>query len=159
MPSNARMTTAEWSARIVEPVNARAALEQIQSAIDYAESAIDTVMSMYSGTMPPARALLPDLYSALDNAKRARDGVAEIAERTPEATLAPMYVIAGRNLGSKLIDEANSAMDKSAKSESPAAVAAQAAPKIMAKLADLPGPVLFAGLLGLIAWDLSRAKR
>lgn len=158
MPMTERMTSAEWVTDIKEPVTAAAALAQMDKAIAYADAVIDSVMGMYSGTMPPARALMPDLYTALDNAKRARDGVAVVAEKAPDSTLQPMYVIAGRNLGVKLIDTANATLTRAEKT--PKLDKLPSLPNLLPNvLPKLPTPVIFWGGLGLLAWLMTSKRK
>ena len=153
-----RVSSVEWSAGIKEPVTAKEALAQIEAAISYAENAVDTVMDSFAGTAPPARSVLPELYDALDKASRARDAIKVIADRAPDASIQSMYVIAGRNLGVKLIDAANAALDKLASLPKGATVLPQIAKKAAAPLLALGGSTAFWLALGWMAWEISKER-
>lgn len=115
-----RQTSAEWAATITPPVKAKDAVAKLQSAIDYADDAINEVMSMLGGTVPPARSIMPAVYSARDKAVNAREAIKSLADRTPDVEVAPLYLSTGQRLGVELIDAANEAMDKAAKPDSAA---------------------------------------
>lgn len=108
-----RQTSAEWSAGIVPPVTAKDAVAKLQGALDYADDAINEVMStLGTGTLPPPRTIMPDLYKARDKVANARDAVKALADRTPDMHVNPIHLSTGQRLGAELIDAANEAMDK-----------------------------------------------
>lgn len=107
-----RQTSAEWSAGIVPPVTAKDAVAKLQSAIDYADDAVNEVLSTLGGTVPPPRSLMPDLYKARDKVVNAREAIKALADRTPEAHVNPLHVTTGQRLGAELIDAANEALTR-----------------------------------------------
>src|SRR5215831_1597655 len=121
-----RQTSAEWSATIVPPVTAKEAVAKLQSAIDYADDAINEIISNMHGTVPPPRALLPDLYKARDKVVNAREAVKDLADRTPDANINPLHLASGQRLGAELVDAANEALDRASKSDSAAEMVSKA---------------------------------
>lgn len=122
MPTRNRETSTEWAATISEPITAAKAVERLRYAYDYSTDAINAVMASLGGTIPPARDMLPDLYSTRDKVDAAITSMQALADRAPESHVNHTYVDLGVKLGMKLIDESNKAMDKAVKEDSPAAV-------------------------------------
>jgi ABC-type glycerol-3-phosphate transport system substrate-binding protein len=122
MPIRTRQTSVEWSAGIVPPVTASKAVAKLQEALDYADDAVNEVLSTLGGTIPPARSIMPELFTARDQVVNARSAIKSLADRTPDADVNPTHVATGQRLGANLIDAANEAMNKAHKSDSPAEV-------------------------------------
>ena len=124
-----RQTSAEWSASIAsDQVTATLAVDKLQEAVDYSKDAVDAVMAtLGTGTLPPAKTLMPALYDARDKVEQAIGAIQPMKERAPQAIVAKNYVDLGRQLGARLIDESNAAMDKAKQSESPVQLATQLA--------------------------------
>jgi hypothetical protein len=123
MATRQRETSAEWAATIPEDITAEKAKERLQYAYDYSSDAINAVMSMFHGTVPPARELMPDLFETRRGVEAALSTIGALADRTPQVKVAARYVDLGRQLGARLIDESNAAMDRSKQSESPGEIA------------------------------------
>ena len=115
-----RETSTEWAATITDPITATKAKERLQYAYDYSSDAINAVMSLLGGTVPPARDLMPEVYDARDKVEAAITSMSALAERAPESHVGHQYVELGKKLGMRLIDESNLAMDRSKKGETPA---------------------------------------
>lgn len=124
MPIRTRQTSAEWAAGIIAPVTASKAVAKLQEALDYADDAVNEVLSTLGGTLPPARAVMPELFAARDMVVNARSAIKSLADRTPDAEVNPTHLATGQRLGTNLMDAANEAMDKSKKSDSPAVIVA-----------------------------------
>jgi hypothetical protein len=108
-----RQTSAEWAATVVAPLKAKDAVAKLREAIQYSDDSIDEVMStLGGGTLPPARAIMPDLYKARDVAVNARNAIQSLADRAPDTEIAPLYITEGKKIGVALIDASNEAMDK-----------------------------------------------
>jgi len=124
-----RQSSTEWAAGIsADQVTAKVAVAKLQEAVDYSKDAVDAVMvTLGSGTLPPARDLMPALYDARDKVEQALGALTSTADRAPESLIGAQYVTLGRQLGARLIDESNSAMDKAKASESPVQLATQLA--------------------------------
>jgi hypothetical protein len=127
MTTRNRETSAEWAATIVEPITAEKALERLKYAYDYSTDAINAVMSVFHGTVPPSRDMMPDLYDAREKVETAISSIGSLAERVPQSHVGANYVDLGRKLGARLIDESNAAMDRSKKGESPGEVVQEVA--------------------------------
>jgi hypothetical protein len=114
-----RQTSAEWAATVVAPLKAKDAVAKLREAIQYSDDSIDEVMStLGGGTLPPARAIMPDLYKARDVAVNARNAIQSLADRAPDTEVAPLYITEGKKIGINLIDASNEAMDKAKTPES-----------------------------------------
>lgn len=131
MATRNRESSAEWVATVTEPITAEKALERLKYAYDYSSDAINAVMSMLGGTLPPSRDLMPALYDARDKVDAAITSIGALAERAPQSHVSHTYVDLGTKLGARLIDESNAAMDKAKTGESPAEVV-----KDVAKVAE-----------------------
>jgi hypothetical protein len=108
-----RQTSVEWAASVVAPLKAKDAVAKLREAIQYSDDSIDEVMStLGGGTLPPARAIMPDLYKARDIAINARGAIQSLADKAPDSEVAPLYVTEGKRIGAALIDASNEAMDK-----------------------------------------------
>jgi hypothetical protein len=128
MAMRTRQTSAEWAAGIQVPITASAAVAKLEEAIDYSSDAINEVMStLGSGTLPPAKDIMPELYNAREKVETAHSAIKSLADRSPNVEVASTYVHTGQRLGIQLIDASNEAMDKAKKSDSPAKVAAELA--------------------------------
>lgn len=136
MAARVRQTAAEWAASVPDHVTAKDAVARLDDALGYSDDAVNAVISMLgSGTLPPPRSMMPDLYAARDKVVAARDAVQALADRAPDQVVAPLYVTEGRKLGSALIDQANAVMDRAKSSDSPAKLAVELA-KAGARVAD-----------------------
>lgn len=146
MPARTRETSAEWAAGIPDHVTAKQATTALQGALDYADDAVNAVLSLLGGTTPPPRAMMPDLYTARDKVAMARDAIGALAERSPDVEVNPIHASEGKKLGVALIDAANAAMDRAKQPDSTAqlvATAAQAGARVASKAAG--GLLSFAG--------------
>jgi hypothetical protein len=130
MVMRTRQTSAEWAAGIQVPITAEAAVAKLQEAIDYSSDAINEVMDQFSGTTPPAKDLMPELYNAREKVETAHSAIKSLADRSPKVEVAPTYVQTGQRLGIELIDASNEVMDKAKTSDSPAKVASELAKPI-----------------------------
>lgn len=117
-----RETSAEWAATLPDVITAKVAKERLQYAYDYSTDAINAVMSRFHGTMPPPQDFLPGVYDARKAVENGLTAIGALAERAPESHVAENYVKLGRQIGARLIDESNAAMDSSKRSESPAEI-------------------------------------